>query len=275
MGEDAGEGDVGRFNRIRITILAAVKHFQKIVHEVGVGAAVAAALGEGEVFFSVFAAVNAAGGEGLDFLGQAVGVIWRFDFGGDFRFGFFGSVEDERLAFDEGPFDGFFGAVNFDRFAVLARDVEEGAVDVRGEIGVFEFDVGGLDREGGVVKLVQFFTDGAGGETGDVFRFVASEAEGGADAVGGVMHGGHAFPVVGPAVHVLLVGGFDELQFAEFAFVVQVFHVEEFARVNDGFHHHVFEAAFFGQFDDFFAVFLAGGHGNGAGDVFAGFQGGQ
>ncbi|MCC5022154.1 MAG: hypothetical protein J6386_04830 [Candidatus Synoicihabitans palmerolidicus] len=45
------------------------------------------------------------------------------------------------LVFDERPLEGFFGAVDIDRFAVLAGGVEQRADDARGEIGVLEFYV--------------------------------------------------------------------------------------------------------------------------------------
>ena len=42
----------------------------------------------------------------------------------------------------------------------------------------------------------------------------------GADAVRGIPHRRQAGPVVGPAVHVLLVARLQELELAQFAFVV-------------------------------------------------------
>lgn len=267
VGEDAGAGDVGGLDGIRITLTAALEEFDKLVDEVGVGAAVSGALGEAEVVFSFLSAVDSAGGEGCNFIGEEVGVVRAGNAFWDFGLGLAGGVDDEFFAFDEGPFDAFFVAIDLDGFAVLTGDIEEGAVDEAGEIRVFEFDVAAFDGVGGAIAFVHFFADGAGGEAGNVFRFMAAEPEEGADAVGGVVHGGEAGPVAGPAFHVLLVGGFEKLEFAEFAGVVEFLHEEELAGVDDGLHHHVFEAGGGAEFDDRFAVLDRGRHGDGAGDV--------
>ena len=129
----------------------------------------------------------------------------------------------------------------------------------------------GFDGIRGAVAGVHFFADGAGRKTGDVFSLVAAEAEDGADAVGGVVHGREAGPISGPAFHILLVGGFEELEFTEFAFVVELLHEEKLAGVDDGLHHHVFESGGLGNFDDPAAVIDRCRHGDGAGDVFSGF----
>ncbi len=62
------------------------------------------------------------------------------------------------------------------------------------------------------------------------------------------------------------------MEFAQLAFVVELLHVEEFARVDDRFHHHVFQAGRLREFDDLFAVLDRRRHGHGAGDVFASLQ---
>ena len=93
--------------------------------------------------------------------------------------------------------------------------------------------------------------------------------------MGGVVHGWETGPVSGPAVHVLLVGGFEKLEFAEFALVIEFLHEEEFTRVDHGFHHHVFEPGGGTEFDDRFAVLDGSGHGHGAGHVFSGFERGD
>ena len=125
VGEDAGAGDVGGLDGVRVALAVSAEEFDKLVGEVRVGSAVAAALGEGKVLCAVIATVDAAGGERGDFVGKEVGVIRALDFFGNFRLGLFRSVNDERFAFDQRPLDRFLGSVNFERFAVLAGDVEE------------------------------------------------------------------------------------------------------------------------------------------------------
>ena len=104
---------------------------------------------------------------------------------------------------------------------------------------------------------------------------MAAQAEKGADAVSGVVHGRKSGPVAGPTVHVLLMGGFEELELAEFAIIVKLFHEEELAGVDDGFHHHVFQARGGAEIDDCFTVLDGGRHGDGAGDVLASLEGGD
>ncbi len=91
--------------------------------------------------------------------------------------------------------------------------------------------------------------------------------------MGGVVHRGQAGPVAGPAVHVLLVAGLQELDFAEFAATIELLHEEKLPRVNHRFHHHVFQAGLARELHDLLAVLDGGGHRHGAGDVFAGAQG--
>ncbi len=71
------------------------------------------------------------------------------------------------------------------------------------------------------------------------------------------------------------MAGLQELDFAQFAFVVEFFAEEKFAGVDDSLGHHVFQACVFDEFDDGFAVFDAGGHGDGTHDVLAGLERGD
>ena len=129
----------------------------------------------------------------------------------------------------------------------------------------------GFDGKRGAVTGVHFFADAAGCKAGDVLGLIAGEAENRADAVGGVVHGREARPISGPAFHILLVGSFEELEFAEFAFVVEFLHEEKLAGVDDGLHHHVFESGGLGNFNDSATVIDRGRHRDSAGDVFSGF----
>ena len=91
----------------------------------------------------------------------------------------------------------------------------------------------------------------------------------------GVVHRRQAGPVVGPAVHVLLVAAAQELDAAQLALVVQLLDEQVFAAVDDGFHHHVDLAARPLGLDELLALLDGGGHRHGAGDVLAGLEGGE
>ncbi len=163
----------------------------------------AAALREGQVVLAF--AVDALGGEALDFLGQAMGVVRHLDLGRDLRLGLLRGVDDRLLALDQRPLEGLLGTVDVDRLAVLAGGVEERADDARGDVGLMELDMGRLDREGRVVDRHHVLGDAAGAEARDVFGVGAGEGEHRAHAMRGVVHGRQAGPVTGPAFHVLLV----------------------------------------------------------------------
>ena len=137
---------------------------------------------------------------------------------------------------------------------------------------------GGFDGVGAAVSGDEVFADATGAEADDLIGQgglvgFAEDGQAGADAVGGVPHGGQAGPVVGPAVHVLLVGASEELDAAEFAFFIEFAGEQVFAAVDDGFHHHVDLAAGALGFDDRPAFVDGGAHRHGAGDVFAGLEG--
>ena len=78
---------------------------------------------------------------------QPLGVVGHFDLLRDLRLRQLRRVHHERLVFDERPFEGFLRAIDIDALAILPRGVEKRADDARGEIGVLEFDVRGLDGE--------------------------------------------------------------------------------------------------------------------------------
>ena len=91
----------------------------------------------------------------------------------------------------------------------------------------------------------------------------------------GVVHRRQTGPVIGPAFHVLLVTGFQELYLAQLAFFVQLLDKKEFAGVDYRFHHHIFQARFLADLHDFHTIFYRGSHGYRAGDVLARPQGFQ
>lgn len=273
MGEDSAEGDVGRLDLVRVAFAVASKQFDELVDEVRVRAAVAGALGKTQMLFSAFTAINTALGERRDFGRQQVTEVRAGDFLRDFGFRLFGGVDHEGAMLDERPFDRLLRAIDLDAFAILTRDIKQRAIHLGTEIAVFEADVGSLDSKGRPVAGVHFLTDGSGRETTDIFGLAASKSEHGADAMGGIVHGGKAGPVSGPAVHVLLVAGFEELQLSKLALIIEFLHEEKFAGVDHGLHHHVFESGFAAGIDDRLAIFSARRHRHSAGHVLAGAQG--
>ena len=264
MGADADAGPVCGGDGVWPGVAVLDEGGGELVHHVGVGAAVAAALDEGEVV-GVLDALS----ELLNGFGEEVGVVGDFDLFGYLGLGTLGHVDDAGLVLDEGPLEAFLGAVDVDAFAVLAGDVVEEAPDVGGEVAVLELDVAGLDGELVAAFLGDVVADGSRTEAADVLGESVDHAEAWADDVGGVVHGNHAFPVFGPAVHVLRMTGGEVLDLAEFAVVVEFLYVEEFAGVDDGLGHHVPEAGFLDDLADFLAFLDGGGHGHGAHDVFA------
>ena len=273
MGEDAGAGPVGGLTCVRERLTLGEQRLDELVGEVRVGAAVAAALREGQVVFAF--AVDALGREVLDLLREAMGEVGYLDLLRDLWLGLLRRVEDRLFAFDERPLERLLRAVDVDGFAVLAGRVEERADDARRDVGLMELDMGRLDREGRVVDRDHVLGDAAGAEARDIFRVGAGEGEHRADAVRGVVHRREAGPVAGPAFHILLVRGLEELQAAELAVVVELLHVEELAGVDHRLHHHVAQARGLHQLHDLFAFGDRGRHRDRAGHVLAGLEGGD
>ena len=273
MGEDAGAGPIGGLARIRERLALGEERLDEFVGEVRMGAAVPASLRERKVIFAF--AVDALGREVLDLLGEAMREVGHIDLLRDFRLGFLRRMDDGLFAFDQWPLKGFLRAVDVDRFSILAGRVEQRADDARRDVGLVEFDVGRLDCEGRVVDRNHVLGDAAGAEARDVFRVGAGEGEHRADAVRGVIHRREAGPVAGPAFHVLLVRGLEELQAAQFAVVVELLHVEELAGVDHRLHHHVAQARRLHQLHDLFAFGDRGRHRDRTGHVLAGLEGGD
>src|SRR5262249_22736963 len=125
------------------------------------------------------------------------------------------------------------------------------------------------------VAADQLFADAAGAVADDALGVLAEQGQARADAVGGVVHGRQAGPVVGPAVHVLLVAAAQGLDPAQLALVVQLLDEEVLPAVDDRLHHHVDLAGLAPGLDELLALLDGGGHRHGAGDVLAGPQRGQ
>ena len=245
----------------------------ELVRQVRVRAAVAAALREREVIFPF--TIDALGREALDLLREAMRIVRHFDFLRNLWLGLFRRVDYRLFAFDERPLEGFFRTVDIDRFAILASGIEERADDARRHVGLVELDMRGLDGERRVVDRDHVLGDAAGAEAGDVFGGGLREGEHRSHAVRRVVHRREAGPVAGPAFHVLLVRGLEELQATEFAVIVELLHEEEFTGVDDRLHHHVAQARGLHQFHDLFAFGDRGRHRDRAGHVLAGLEGGD
>ena len=241
------------------------------MHQMGMTPAVSGALREAQMCL-LRQVVNALGREPLDRLGQELCVVRHFDFPRYLRLSQLRRVQHVRLMFDQSPLKRPFRPVNVDALAVLPRGVEQRPDNPRRQVGVFEFDVGRLDGKRRAVILDEFLADGAGAEAGDIFGGRSGEREHRPDTVRRIPHRRQSRPVVGPAVHVLLMARLQELYLSEIAFFVELLDVKKLAAIDHGFHHDVILFRLPHEVHDFLAVLNAGRHRHGAGDVFAGLE---
>ena len=167
----------------------------------------------------------------------------------------------------------FLLPVGVEAFPILPGDVEQAAGHLGGDVGILDRERGRLDGKRAAVTADQLLADPARAVADDVLGVLAQDRQAWADAVRGVPHRRQARPVVGPAVHVLLVAPPQELKPAQLAFVVQFLDEQVFAAVNDGLHHHVDFAALALGLDDLAAFVDRCAHRDGASDVLAGLQG--
>src|SRR3546814_6923485 len=86
--------------------------------------------------------VNAFGCKALNRLGKQMGIIGAFHFFGNFGLRSLSGMDNQRTTFDQRPFHSFFRAVNLKALAVLPGCIEQGAVNMGAQIGVYELDVG-------------------------------------------------------------------------------------------------------------------------------------
>jgi hypothetical protein len=272
---EAHHGPVGRGGGVGQGGAVAFHRAQEGVDQVGMRAAVTAALEEREVL----GILNRGRlGEPTDGLRQQTGVVGHLHSLGDFRFrqrvlcAALG-VNDGVFTLDLLPFEALLAAGGVEAFAILAGDVEEAAGDFGDDVGVPDRERGGFDGEGAAVAANEFFANPARSVADDAFGVFSQDGQAGAHAVSGVPHGRQSGPVIGPAVHVLLVAAAEELELAQLAVVMKLLDEQVFAAVDDGFHHHVNLAAGTLGSDDILAFVDGSPHGNSAGDVFAGFQG--
>ena len=85
----------------------------------------------------------------------------------------------------------------------------------------------------------------------------------------GIVHRRQAGPVVGPAIHVLVVAGLEELDASQFARAVELLEVEELARIDHRLGHHVAQSGGLAQLDDAPAFVQGGRHRHRAHDMLA------
>ena len=278
MCAEPNHGPIRRGLRVRQRRALASHGAQERVDQVGMRAAVSAALGEREVLLAFIRAVDPLGGEPLDRPGEETGIIGDRgapgDLGlGDRPLGRALGVDHRLLALDLLPFEGLLAAVSVEALAVLPRRVEEAPRDLGHDVRPLDGECGRLDGERAAVAADQVLADATRPVADDALRVLAQQGQAGAHAVGGIPHGREARPVVGPAVHVLLMAAPQELEPAQLALVVQLLDEQVFAAVHDGLHHHVDLAALPLGLDDLPALVDARAHRHGAGDVLARLEG--
>ena len=132
--------------------------------------------------------------------------------------------------------------------------------------------MGAFDRERAAVLRHQFLPDATAADATHALRGRVRQRQTGADAVRGVPHRRQSRPIIGPAVHVLLVGRPEELQPPQFAVFVESLDVQKLPGVHHGLGHHVGQPGLLDEPHDPLAVGDVRGHRHGAEDVFAGLQ---
>src|SRR5262249_36328632 len=184
-------------------------------------------------------------------------------------------VDDGLFVLDLLPFERLLTPGDVEAFPVLPGRVEQAARDLGHHVGIADLEGRRLDRKGAAVAGDQLLADAAGAVADDTLGVLTQDGQAGADAVRGVVHGRQTRPVVGPAVHVLLMAATQELDAAQLALVVQLLGEEVLPAVNDGLHHHVDFAGLALRLDDLPAFVDGRRHRHGAGDVLARLEGGE
>ena len=270
IGADSDTSPVGRLHGARPRLPVVDKRSQELVDQVGVGPAVPRALHEREVV-----GVLNAPSKLLDLRGQQVGKVGHGDAFWDLALRLLGGVHNVLLPLHQRPLKGLLGAVDIERLAILARRVKEGSPDMSRKVRPLNLDMATLDGVRAAGLLRQILADRAGTDAGHVLGFAVDQAKNRTYNVSGVLHGDDPFPVGGPALHVLWVGGLQELYFAKFPRVIELLDVEELPAVDNSLSHHVLEASLLDQLADLSALLNRGGHRDRADHVLAGFEGGD
>ena len=94
----------------------------------GMRSTVAGALGERKVILTLFPAIDATLCKLRDLVRQKVTVVRTLHSLWNLRFWILRGMQDQRLTFNERPFNRLFGAIDFDGFAVLTRHIEQRAI---------------------------------------------------------------------------------------------------------------------------------------------------
>ncbi len=123
------------------------------------------------------------------------------------RLGLLSRVDDVRFVLDERPLEAAIGTVDVEALAILPGDVVQEPPDVRGDVGVFHFDMARLNGELVAGLLRDIVAHPAGAEAADVLGPTVEQTQARADDVRGVVHRNHLFPIVRPAVHILRMRG--------------------------------------------------------------------
>ena len=236
--------------------------------------AVARPLGEAQVRL-LRQIIDPFGRESPDRLRQPLRVVRRLDLLRNLRLRQLRRVQDVRLVLGQRPFERFLRAVNVDALPILPRGVEQRPDDARRQVGIFEFDVRRLHCKRRAVTLDQFLANRAGAETGNVFGGRFGQRQHRPDAMRRIPHRRQAGPIIRPTVHVLLMAGLEKLDFAQLPLFVEFLDVKKLTGIDHCLHHHVSLFRPPDEIHDFPAVRNAGGHGHGAGDVFAGLERGD
>ena len=155
----------------------------------------------------------------------------------------------------------------------MAGGVEQEPPDVGGDVGVHDLDVAGLDGKRIARFLGEPFVDRTGTETTNILGPAVHQSQHRANDVGSIVHGNHAFPVLGPSLHVLRVRSGHVLDFAQFALLVEILDEQELSAVDDGLGHHVLQTGLLDQFDDLLTLLDRGRHGHCTHHVFACLEG--
>ena len=118
------------------------------------------------------------------------------------------------------PLEALLAAGGVEALAILPGGVEQAARHLGHDVAIPNLERGRLDGKWTVIALDQVVANASRAVADHTLSMLAQESQAWADAVGGVVHGRQAGPVIGPAVHVLLMAAAQELNPAQLALVV-------------------------------------------------------
>ena len=100
MSKNTGQGNIGRLNRIGITLPFSTDQFYELMDQMWVRPTVPRALSKTQMFLSILIGVNATGSEWGDFLREQFRKIRAFHLFGNLWFRFFRGMHNKRFALD-------------------------------------------------------------------------------------------------------------------------------------------------------------------------------